>query len=179
MWSAMASSVIAMIALGSLVFTAVYTNKANQRSEELFKISESLFVAQNIPLVDVTPISITQSQNANGSYFATTTFNVANYSGFHAYNIRIDLKYGTIVWIGEWVKAYEKIQSNITGQDIDIDKPYESLPKVAIPELGAWKMIQQDVKSRQEGGTMGSLLLKGDVCAKGDEGLTVLVRVAW
>lgn len=73
------------------------SNKRNEREEKQF-------VGQNKPLIEVTPIGISQITKD----LSITFFSILNYSGFKAYNIAIDIKFGEgNSWLGEWEKAYE------------------------------------------------------------------------
>jgi hypothetical protein len=78
MVSAIATAVLALLTFVTLLFTMDSTNKASRRSEALFR-------GQNTPLIDVTPTSVSCANNST-----TTTFSVANYSGFVARNVAID-----------------------------------------------------------------------------------------
>ena len=161
-WVSLASIIIAVCAF-------FLTYQAHVRTEKLF-------ISQNVPVIDVSPIQIVQTKNGN-AYFTTTILRVVNSSGFDAHKIRIDLKYGPIVWIGEWLKADEKKKKKAKNEEIlNLNDPYELLPRVSIEKLPAWK--QKDTK-QQEGGTRGELSLTEYVMKKGEKGLPVLVRVVW
>lgn len=165
--------VTAIIALANIVLVYVtarslrYAGQANTRAERLF-------VGENRPLVDVTPIAI--RQNARGTH-ATTAFSIVNYSGFKAYKISIDLKYGTNSWIREWIKAREEKQEKGTAEGVVAEKFYFSQPKSLIPELGPGETKGGETEHQIV--ITGSLNLEDDVCAKGDQGMSVWVRVTW
>jgi len=61
--------------------------------------ARKVFVGQNTPLIDVTPVGL-----ATEGSFTMIFFSIANYSGFTAYDIAIDLKLAD-AWIMEWLKA--------------------------------------------------------------------------
>jgi hypothetical protein len=144
------------------------TLKANIRAERLY-------VGQNQPLIDVTPIGI--SQDAAGTH-ATTVFSIINYSGFKAYNIGIDLKYGSNSWILEWIKARdEKTTTNPLGGVVK-GKVYMSRSSRIIREIKPGE-TKENVEGGEKIVVSGSLKLESDVCAKGNNGIPVLVRVTW
>src|SRR5437879_5693173 len=79
---------------------ASLTEEAARDTKESLKLArqgneraEKLFTGQNQPLIDVTPITIKQVY-VSGDTQAVTLFSIANYSGFKAHDIAIDLKYG-------------------------------------------------------------------------------------
>ncbi|MFH0771416.1 MAG: hypothetical protein V1933_02230 [Candidatus Omnitrophota bacterium] len=68
-----------LIAVATLWFVVATNSRA-----------EKLFIGSNMPLIDVSPITVSQHLNGD-NYYTTTTFSVSNYSGFKAYKIGIDL----------------------------------------------------------------------------------------
>lgn len=144
------------------------TLKANARAERLY-------VGQNQPMIDVTPIGI--SQDAAGTH-ATTVFSIVNYSGFKAKNIGIDLKYGNNSWILEWIKARrENTTTNPIGGVVK-ENLYVSRSSSIIREIEPGETKESDEKGKKIAIT-GSLNLESDVCSKGNNGFPVLVRVTW
>jgi hypothetical protein len=163
----------AQIAIAFFAFLAfIYTFIANERSEKLF-------TGANLPLIDVTPIAVGQVPGEKGDYFTTTFFNVANYSGFDAYDIGIDLKYKG-AWIVEWLKADKDSKGKPTGQEIVDGKTYISAPESKIPELKAGDTRQAELQIEKSGlAIAGQYDLEKEVCSKGEEGAPVFVRVSW
>ncbi len=125
-WVSLATMFVALCAL-------VFTYFANARTEKLF-------TGQNIPSIDISPISIVQLQDEKKSYFAATKFSVANYSGFKAFNIGVDLKYVEIAWIREWLKAAADKPTEKKTQMI-MNKEYMLSPRIIIKELESGKTI--------------------------------------
>lgn len=170
----MLDCVTPIIALANIVLVVItalsllYARRANSRAEKLF-------VGENRPLVDVTPIAI--RQKASGTH-ATTVFSIVNYSGFPAYEIGIDLKYGANSWILEWLKARGEKLKKGAAEGVVPEKFYSSPPTAHVSELGPGETAERD-KSGYQIEITGSLNLEDDVCAKGDEGMPVWVRVTW
>jgi hypothetical protein len=163
-----------IIALANVILVCVtacslwFAGKANARAERLY-------VGQNRPLIDVTPIGI--SQNVAGTH-ATTIFSIVNYSGFKAYNIGIDLKYGDNSWILEWIKARDEKTAKGNGEGVVRERWYLSSSNTIIREIDPGETKESDEEGKNIVIT-GSLNLESDVCAKGNSGLPVLVRVTW
>lgn len=161
---AVANVVLVYVTIRSLWFAG----KAHARAERLY-------VGENYPLIGVTPIGI--SQNADGTQ-TVTRFSVVNYSGFKAFNVAIDLKYGENDWILEWRKARDEKIVKGQAQGVVREKPYMSHPISKIRE-----MKPGETKERDEAGEMieiiGSLNLEDNVCTQGSKGFSVLVRVTW
>jgi hypothetical protein len=143
-----------------------FANTANERSEKLF-------VGQNMPLIDVTPMEVIQEGTQ-----AMTTFTVQNYSGFKAYKIGLDLKYGDHSWILEWRKASDEKSQKRQAKGVVADKFYSLSPQVSIEELGPGESIDKDKEGKRIG-IKGALNMEKDVCGDGKEGMPVLVRVSW
>jgi len=135
-----------------------YLQKSNLRAEKLFE-------GQNKPLIDITPITLTQIK---GGTHVVIKFSIFNYSGFNALNVGFDVKYGKNVWIGEWLKA-----SNHSG-GVRLEEPYNSFPKtttIPILESGQTKIIS--------GESSGSLNLENDVCKANNGEIPIQIRVRW
>lgn len=96
------------------------SNQANERAEKQF-------VGQNKPLIEVTPIGISQDEPDK----CITFFSVLNYSGFKAREILIDIRYGdpNNAWLGEWDKAHIDANDKEDACGVEIDKIYFSAPK--------------------------------------------------
>ncbi len=151
MWSALATIMLAFLTFLTLAYTVYTTSKANERSERLFevsqkqlKMSERLFAGQNTPLIDVTPLSVGVKNN-----FTITKFSIANYRGFTARNIGIDLRYGDdktgAAWISEWLKAQDDKQTREAGQKaVREGVLYPSAPRTWIPELKSGDTVRAD-----------------------------------
>ncbi len=152
-----------------------------------YRKTAKLFVGQNKPLIDVTPIGIVQVGRDDGTKMCATLYSVVNYSGFDAYNIAYDIKYGSD-WISEWVKAddnrKEKVEKRVT-----LNHLYISRPKVIIPKLMPGETIGGDFKWPPDASgeldfkwppphASGEFDLEVHVVDK-DEGFPVLMRVTW
>jgi|SRR5215467_2285071 len=166
--------VIANFVLALVTFWSVdVARKGVNLAEQANKRSEQLFIAEDRPLIDVTPIGVVQSPDGRQTL---TALSVANYSGFKAYDIGIDLKYGEYGWIGEWVKADSDRQKKGNAIGIERSKPYLSPPKPQLPELDPGKTEYDQTGARF--GLQGDLNLEELVCGA-KEGLPVLIRVTW
>lgn len=154
----------ALIVIANFVL-AWETYQSNKRAEQFF-------AGEIRPLIDVTPIGIAEVPVAEGGTQVTTVFSVANYSGFTAYKVGIDLKYGDSSWILEWRKAHtERIQKGVS-KGIVLGKLYESAPGFDIPKL-------EPGATTNYPGITGSLSLEGSICASGTKGFPIWVRVTW
>ena len=145
-------------------FLIYYTYQSNERLEKLF-------VGQNKPLIDVTPISI--AQNNKKRTHSTTMFSVVNYSGFEAREIRIDVKYGEG---NAWITKWEEANDVNSGDGLQIGHFYRSAPKLFITKLEAGKTVEKEFVENPLY-TSGSLNLE-KVCAD-PNGYPVFVRVTW
>jgi len=138
--------------------------------------AEKLFIGQNKPLIDVTPLGVAQSSKKS---IVTTHLSVVNYSGFKAYYIDIDLKYGKNQWIGEWRKARKESEKKKNqNEGVEKEKMYLSKPLFLIDELKPGGRKETEIEIRLSR-IAGSLDLETDVKPRDDKGLTVLVRVTW
>jgi hypothetical protein len=77
-----------------------------------YEKSKHIFVAQTRPLVQVRPIAVKVGPDGKAM---ETVLSVVNYSGFHAFNIYYDIRYGTD-YIIEWLKAHQDNLKN-EGQE--------------------------------------------------------------
>ncbi|MBN1185474.1 MAG: hypothetical protein JXB49_24525 [Bacteroidales bacterium] len=143
-----------------------YAGKTNKRAEKLF-------IGNNQPLIDVSPIGIMQS-SANNQ--VTTFFSISNYSGFEAKNIGIDLKYGD-TWVLEWRKAENDRINKGDVIGIEKDKIYMTSPSMRIEKLKPGETYPLN-NSQKTYGIIGSLNLD-NVCESGELGLKVQVRATW
>ena len=161
---------LSLIVVANLVLVC-FNYQSNERMGKLF-------VGQNKPLIDVTPISIKPLVSKVGKDkpdMAKTMFSVVNYSGFDAYDIVIDVKYGEVnSWISEWSKANDDNKKEIKG--VVIGKTFLSAPKAPTPKSFIPKLESDDVGYSRN---TGSLDLQGKVCSEGAKGYPVLVRVTW
>jgi hypothetical protein len=168
---------LAKVTLWLVILTAViaginavliyYTVKSNNRAALAFE-------ADKRPLIDVAPIGI--MQNLNGTH-AITLFSVTNFSGFAAYNVAIDLRYGENSWISEWRKADEGKQS-----DCGVIKGvwYISRPEVIIRKIEPGETrTTEDLEKKPAAILSGTLDLEKDLIAKRNKGLPVTVRATW
>jgi hypothetical protein len=169
-WQIPLQTIANMVIAIAAVVTLIY-------SLHMYQNSQKLLIGQSTPLIDVSPISITQLQDTNKNYFAATRFSVVNYSGFKAFKIGIDLKYGEIAWIREWLKAQADKPSEKNTQII-MHKEYMLPPNIFIKELEFGKTTDKDYENKDIV-IMGALNLENQVCTKNNEGLPVWVRVTW
>ena len=142
-----------------------------------YTITRKLFIGQNTPLIDVSPVALFSQNN-----FTTIRLSVANYSGFDAYNIGLDVKYDEIGWINEWIKARGDKQQRSEGQKTIIDNTVYSLPPRVIPgleELRAGETKEKD-KQNQFFEFRGSLNLQS-ACedSQTKNGFFIWIRVTW
>jgi|GEM_PF-1574592 len=145
--------------------------------------AERIFTGQNKPLVDITPIGIGQSAEKQ---IVTVYFTAINYSGFKAFNIGIDVKFGHD-WIREWLKAKKESENknNPNSKGVEPDKLYKSMPKPIINELEPGETLVAETESGEDKiainamAISGTLDLEKDICSKGNEGYPVLVRTTW
>ncbi len=131
-----------------------------------FKRTGKVFVGQNKPLIDITPIFLGQS--TKGTHVAIE-LSVSNYSGFTAFNIGFDVRYGERGWHGEWIKASEQ------PGGVKIAYRYDPLPKAIVPILKSGETIK--AKPDSPPFSSGALNLENDVCKNGE--ITVQIRVRW
>lgn len=142
------------------VKSLAYSRQANQRAERVF-------VAQNIPRIGTTPKAIGPNPKGPG---VVTLFSIVNYSGFTAYNIGIDLRYGEERgWIGEWLKANKNTKQQRKGlgeKDSGVNL-YLSAPITVIERLDAGRTEERELNLEEEyRGMSGSLNLEEDVCSQ-------------
>lgn len=154
----------ALIAFGSMW----YARQSNNRSE-------LLFMAQQKPIIDITPIAIRQNDDRPG---VTTYFSLVNSSGFKAKNVRIDLKYKND-WIGEWLKADQDKKKKGTNKGVVPGELYHSAPAVQVEILEIKPgETKKEVEKGEKIGISGSFDLES-VCKTDDKTYTVWVRVSW
>lgn len=102
-----------------------------------------------------------------------TTLEVVNYSGFDAYDVTFDFKYGNNEWISEWEKANEDINkldtvtTQSTTSQVLLDKPKEE----NIREL---KALSEKRYVKVTGAPS-----KPDFCKKSSDSVKVYVRTRW
>jgi len=143
--------------------------------------SQKLFVAANTPLVDVSPVGVSLSKDPQGVWFASTYLNFANYSGFKALNVGVDLKYGESGgWISEWLKAEEERTVNGKAKGIIPEKEtfFASSPNIMVSELQPGQTTEKDVRDK-------AIVLTGALDAKSQQtcveggSLPVTLRATW
>lgn len=86
-----------------------------------FKRSSKLFPAQVRPLVAVTPTGVTQLRGNQ----IEIGYSISNYSGFHAKNITINVRYEGYPWLNEWLKADADNSDGVLEEHF-----YESHPSI-------------------------------------------------
>ena len=145
------------------------TSQANSRAAKLF-------VGQNKPLIDVTPIGIIPGIADDGNKMCATVYSILNYSGFDANNISVDIAYEGNVYISEWLRAEKdskRKEKERADPNVVIGKFYPSRPDVQIKELKSGQ-----AKEHHQG-TNGSLDLDKRVVGTGKKGFPVMIRVTW
>jgi hypothetical protein len=150
------------------IFIIGFNWKSNSRAKKLF-------VGQNKPLIDVTPISIIHSIADDKNKMCATLYSVSNYSGFVAKNISIDIAYGGNVYISEWLRAKEdSIRKKKEGLDPNLvpNYLYHTRPYINIKEIKPGKV-------KEYRGASGSLDLDKKVVGMGNKGYPLLIRVTW
>ena len=157
-----------IVLVGITLFSLAYARKSNYRAE-------ITHISENCPLIDVSPISVMQDYDIKQ---VKTFFSIANYSGFSAYRIGIDLKYGNNSWILEWRKARKERDEKGNKSSVIGNKEYFTTPDIRIDKLKPGETINRD-STGSELCIVGSLNLERDVCSKGNDGLPVWVRVSW
>jgi hypothetical protein len=162
LWLVILTAVIA----GINMVLIYYTVKSNDRAARAFE-------ADKRPLIDVAPIKI--MQNLNGTH-AITLLSITNFSGFTAYNVAVDLKYGEYSWISEWRKANGGKQSDCGVVKGDW---YVSAPEVIIKRLEPGETRTTEGLDKKGMILSGTLNLQKEVVAKRDKGLPVIVRATW
>jgi hypothetical protein len=196
LWEAIKKDPLAYLSI-FLIFAnlmlAYYGCRADSRAKKLF-------IGQNKPLIDVTPIGIVQVERKDEkkTKMCVTLFSIVNYSGFDAYNIAFDIKYGSD-WISEWGKAENnrkekvKIKAEDNGKEtvekrVMLNHLYTSRPNALIPKLMSGETKGRDFKLPPF--VSGELYLKSPPFASGEfdlevnvvaknEGFPILVRVTW
>ena len=131
-----------------------------------------------MPKIDVTPIRV--AQNPEGTHVATF-LSVTNYSGFKAYDINIDMKYGDYEWIGEWIKAdNHKNNKHLPQNNNSMIELYDLGLSFRMPMLKTgqqYEFPENGIDGKI--GFSGSLNLEDEVCGKGKEGFPVSIRSRW
>ena len=163
------------------------TQKSNERAEKLF-------IGQEKPLIDVSPVSIISVRGTEGT-FSSIIFSVTNYSGFDAYDIAVDTKYGegNDRWISEWIKAdndkrkkeeekseWVKALKTKEKKGVVIGYNYLLSPKVLIKKLKHGETTDKDFEGKP-------ILICGQFNLETEfnepnkliDGLPVFVRVTW
>lgn len=163
---------ITLMAVVVAIIALYFSARTNKRAEKLF-------VGQNKPLVDVTPVGIFQNE---GGTHCTIEFSVVNYSGFTAYDIGIDVKYGKgNDWILKWNEAYrdnETKKKEEIKEGVVIEKRYLSAPRLFIEKLEAGGTATKDFEGSLY--ILGSLPLEEKFKdSKWKEGYPIFVRVTW
>lgn len=159
------------LACTSLAMVLVTTVMVGLTCQSNIRIGK-LFVGQNKPLIDVSPIDIKQVNKK----FTETRFSVVNYSGFVASNIRIDVKYDagsdTNTWNAQSYKANIDKQKKGNKTGVVIGDCYSLKPDVN-------DLISQ-LKPGERGSvkSIGSLPLRQKIVT-GYDHYYVYVRVTW
>lgn len=167
--------VFANICLVAITLLAFFQTRESvesaSKSLDLARLSneraEKVFIGQNKPLIDITPIALGQSPKGT---HVTIELSVSNYSGFTAFNIGFDIKYGERGWHGEWIKASEQ------PGGVKMAYRYDPLPKAIVPILKSGETI----KAKPDPSPVfssGALNLENHVCKNGE--ITVQIRVRW
>ncbi len=142
--------------------------------------ARKIFIGQNTPLIDVTPVALSTEGK-----FTTIYFSIANYSGFTAYDIAIDLKLAQ-AWIMEWIKAHNEKGGKPSDEKLIQQKTVYPLVPGSSPGQGAyWPKLESGETAGKDRvlGVRGELGLQG-ICpelGKGEPSSShpVRVRVTW
>jgi hypothetical protein len=149
--------VSALIAISSFW----YARESNLRAEKLFG-------SQIRPLIQERPTSLVFDPSTN---ITKTEFEIVNYSGFDAFHITWDLKYGTNNWIIEWLRAEIHRLQRLKQRKPQEEKRLNALLQM---DLGITRLRSGE---RAVGAMAGSLSSDG-VCSN-REGIEVLFRTTW
>lgn len=102
-----------------------------------YRDAKKLFVSQNTPLIDVTPVALTTDGPFTAIYFS-----IVNYSGFTAYDIAIDLKLDQ-AWIMEWLKANKEKAVKPGGEKLIQEKTiYPLVPEFSAKQGSYWPKLE-------------------------------------
>jgi len=157
-----------------IAIVAVTTLRLTLRSNER---AQKLFVGQNMPQIDITPTKVVQG--SKGTHVALFV-SVANYSGFVAYDICIDMKYGDNDWIGEWIRADSEKNQKPSSSTVIPDKPYDLGLAFSLGKLlpgHHYEFPEEGVSGQLV--FSGSLNLEEEVCSKGKDGFPISIRARW
>lgn len=138
-----------------------FTFKTNRRAEKLFG-------SQIRPLVQEQLIRLEFDQTLS---FATTHLEVINYSGFHAYDVRVDLKYGTNSWAVSWLRAEARRLQQLGARTREEDQK--------LHELLAEPCRIASIKAGKKASSVISGSLSQDYVRSETEGVNVQARVTW
>lgn len=162
-WSRIGSQQVIGILTALIVLANIclsfYTFQSNSRAEKLF-------MGQHRPLIDVTPVGVEQVGVEQVDSQVMTVFSIVNNSGFKAFNIGLDLKYGDKSWILEWRRARDDQDRKGSIQGVIPNTFYQSRPNIQIPELAPGETIQSYSGGENRGqriGIIGSLNLENDI----------------
>ena len=147
-----------------------------------------IFVGQNKPLIDVSPVNIKLNKAKSHS---TISFSITNYSGFDAYDITIDTKYGgnykgDNAWHLKWKEAdnerIRKINEKVDKKGIAVEPNEYPLPPQGyeIKKLRAGQTVNKNFKGEAIA-FRGSLHLEKKYLASDNriKGYPIFVRITW
>ncbi len=150
------------------------------------------FPSETHPLIKERPYEFSLTENG-----WKTMLEVVNYSGFDAYSVTFDFKYGNNDWVSEWTKAKEDskkkqseelprlksiITSATTSQVVveDIDKPKENDSTTSKERSQEFKIDTLGARSiRKFAVTVSGAPSKPDFCKKKSDSEIVFVRTIW
>lgn len=166
-----------LLAVGTFMM-ANYSRKSVNNNRVLVDIArqenertEKLFVEHIKPVVVATPIKIYRTGLAkDGNKMCATELSIVNHSAFIACNVRTDLSYGGVVYIGSWLYADEDRQEKEKGV-VNGQYSQSMSNKTLIQRLGE--------KERKILIFVGALDLDKEVVSKGNEGFPVHAKVTW
>lgn len=123
---------------------------------------------QRRPLIDVTPRFVNQ---APGTTITTIFFDVANYSGFDAHHIEIDIRLEDRYWTNEWMKAQEDRKKKGSAVGVEKGKAYFSSSKSVLPLLGK--------RGETRTAVVANAMDLESVCSLGQKGALIYFRIKW
>ncbi len=158
-------SISALISIVSVALTGGMfwsTMKTEQRAEQLFGSQVRPLLQEQITGV------LTGTTNAAGG----VTFDIVNYSGFDASDVRYDFKFGTNDWLVPWVEAdarrLEQLKNRTPEEESNFNWYSKKMWRIGPIKAGARRELQA---------VTGSVNL--DTVCKSGKGMEVLSRLIW
>ena len=136
--------------------------------------AEKMFTSNIKPLIQNRPIDFEIAQAIEGTTWRTK-LEVINYSGFDAFNITSDLKYGTNDWLVEWFMANKKKleEKNALG------KPLTDWEKKELINYEPPIIKKLEAGHRVETRVLGAAPSRSNFCETARDHEKIFVRTAW